>query len=146
MGDVRDFVEEYGITARAEETDYSDMIPGGTKWSVQLRRPVHTSEARRGYRSITVPFHTGSGITDFGENETEDAAMVLSSLQSDAQTAENTGDAEELADEFGWDWWEPDQRREAQRVFRGVNSVKIKLEPFLGDELYEELLWETEGL
>lgn len=148
MGDVREFVEYHDITAEAEFTGYGQegWSPDVRNWRVQLKRPVPKSEARRGFKTMTVEFHTGSGIKGFGDDPDETAADVMGSLQMDAQTAENVGSAEELANEYGMDWYEEDERRNAKRIFKGVNQEKARLERFLDDELYEELLWETEGL
>lgn len=136
--DIREFVEYHDI-----EIDSIEWIGGGrwhagdNSWKVRLRRP--DEDAKRGYVTMTVPqFTTGSAL-DFGEGDIDDAVMILGSLQSDAQTAEYMGSPEELAEEYGMDWFERDERLRAINIFRGVNSEKKKLEKFLGD-LYEEFL------
>jgi hypothetical protein len=138
---VYQFCERYGITADSTWVGASDWDRHGSKWKVKLMRPVSKYENARGKKSTTVEFQTGSAI-QFGNDPEEDARLVLSALQSDAQTAENSGSAEDIASEFGYDWYAPAGRKEATRVFRGVNKVKDKLERFLGD-LYDEFVWNT---
>lgn len=139
---VYQFCERYGIRAEAEWVGRSDWDRAGSKWKVKLSRPVSKHESPRRQKSTTVEFQTGSAIV-FGQDVEEDAKLLMASLQSDAQTAEQEGSIEDLADTFGYDWGDPQGRKEAARIYRGVNKIKVQLERFLGEDLYEIFVWHT---
>jgi len=136
--DIREFVEYHDITAESEWTPVQrwDWGQGSNTWKVKLSRP----RARGKAATMTVPkFTTGSAL-QFGDGGVDDAVMVMESLQMDAHTAEAYDYPQELADDYGMDWFDRDERLKAINIFRGCNSEKRKLEKFLGDDLYEEFL------
>jgi hypothetical protein len=66
--------------------------------------------------------------------------MVLDSLASDAAGYENSPDFGDWCGEYGYD----EDSRKAERIFKDVERQSAKLKKFLGDDLYETLLWDTE--
>lgn len=89
---------------------YRDANP----WTVRLRYQG---------RSLTVPFWTGSAIT-----EEPTAGDVLSCVVSDALAGEQ--DFAEFCSEFGYD----EDSRNAEKIHRGCVSMSKKVRRFLGDD------------
>lgn len=86
---------------------------------------------RRNNRRMQVTFQMG--VAHEGEEPPLD--LVLDSLASDAAGYENAnGDFTEWAAEYGMD----------RKIFRAVERQSDRLRNFLGDSLYETLLWKTE--
>jgi len=71
-----------------------------------------------------------------------DAAHVLDCLASDASSYENAQSFEDWASEFGYDT----DSRKAERIYRIVKRQAEQLKRTLGDEAYQELLWNTKRL
>lgn len=65
---------------------------------------------------------------------------VLDSIASDAAGITNNPTFLEWAQEYGFD---PDSRQ-AEHTHRMVERQAKQLNRFLGDDLYQELLWKTE--
>lgn len=96
----------------------------------------------RGKRAMAVPFSMGSGLRDSnGAPRQPTAADVLDCLANDAASVDNARDFEDWASELGMD---PDSR--AERTYRAVLEQRETLEDFLGEELYQELLYQVERL
>lgn len=121
----KQFAAKHGITMDCELGEHRAGWPAGSShWRCTLKM---------GRRRMTVPFsmgpaHTGSPQLD----------AVLNSLALDASMYENTGSAEELASELGYD-----DMRQARKVWSALRSQTERLKKFLDDEQYEELLYET---
>ena len=92
---------------------------------------------KRSGRQLTTYFSQGYGIS--GEPTTE---SVLDALASDSSGVENARSFEDWADEYGYD---TDSRKD-EKLFKVCERQADKLKRFLGDELYEDLLWNTERL
>lgn len=136
--DIREFAEYHDITAEVEWIGSGRWHAGDNIWKVKLFRP--DPDARGGEAKMVVPkFTTGSALT-FGDGGLDDVTMVLQSLQMDAHTAAYTESPEQLAEEYGMDWYDRDERLKAINIFRGCQSEHRKLEDFLGDELFEEFM------
>jgi len=104
----------------------ANPIPGASHWRCTFRL---------GRKRMTTPFSMGSAHR--GE---PDAASVLDCLASDATGFENAQSFEDWAGEYGYDT----DSRTAERTFKAVERQARKLRAFLGDDLYETLLWNTE--
>jgi hypothetical protein len=127
------FIEDNAITMDCERTSENPFYEGDSYTMNHYRCTL-----KIGTQRMTVFFSMGLGLA--GE---PDLASVLDCLASDASEWENSkGDFEEWANEYGYD---PDSRR-AERIYRNVEMQSRKLESFLGEELYKQLIWETERM
>ncbi len=132
MPTLKEFVAENQIRAEVKRgtdvrppmMDVTNMNP----WTVVLRR---------GHKQMTMPFFTGLGIR--GEPTAED---VLNCLALDANGYENGSGFEDWCADYGYDT----DSRKAKATFDMIGRDTTRLRQFLGDELYEELLWRTESL
>jgi hypothetical protein len=126
------FIATNKIKARAAWTDRNPHMEGSDRmdnWKVQLRM---------GAKRLSVYFSMGMG---HGGAE-PGADDVLNCLASDAAGIENASSFEDWCDEYGYD---TDSRKHL-RTFKVCERQAEKLKAFLGDDLYRELLWETERL
>lgn len=92
---------------------------------------------KMGRSRMTVYFSQGYGIS--GE---PDAELVLDCLASDSAGVENARSFEDWANEYGYDT----DSRKAEKGFKVCERQAEKLKAFLGDDLYQKLLWKTERL
>lgn len=88
-------------------------------------------------RQFTTYFSMGIGLSR--EPQADD---ILDCLASDATSVENARDFEDWASEFGYDT----DSRKAERTYKTIQRQSKRLAQFLGNELYEQLLWNTERL
>lgn len=138
MNNIRSFIKKYGISITSE---WSDENPNMHEWrdanhyKVKLVRQPTKNDPHR--RQFTTYFSMGYSHTD--EPKAED---VLDCLAMDTSSYENARDFEEWAAEFGYD---TDSRR-AERTYNVIGKQAKQLKRFLSEELYEELLWNTERL
>jgi len=122
-------LSEWVLRWLASNPNMNDMPAGSAHYKVVLRM---------GGKQMTVPFSMGPAHCK--EPNAED---VLNCLASDSSSVENArGDFEEWASEYGYDT----DSRKAEKLFRACKKQAESLKKFLGDELYESLLWETESL
>jgi hypothetical protein len=116
----------YGSAAEVPgRTDNANVNP----WTVVLKM---------GRKQLTVPFFTGKLVER--EPSAED---VLDCLSMDASGVENAGSFGAWADEYGYGMGDVEK---AEKVYNLCVKQSRKLQKFLGDDLYQELLWETERL
>jgi hypothetical protein len=92
---------------------------------------------RRGNKQLTTYFSQGYGIS--GEPKAED---VLDCLASDSSGIDNARSFEDWAGEYGYDT----DSRKAEKIYNVCVKQAAKLKAFLGDSLYEKLLYDTERL
>jgi hypothetical protein len=104
------------------------MPAGSTHWKCRLRR---------GDKRFTVYFSMGPA-----HSREPEVADVLDCLASDASGIENAKTFEDWAGEYGYD---TDSRR-AERTYRICVKQAEKLKQFLGDDLFDQLVWNTERL
>jgi hypothetical protein len=90
-----------------------------------------------GKRGFTLYFSQGLGIHT--EATMED---VLDCVASDASGYENARSFEDWANELGYD---PDSRK-VERIYRAVKRQAEQLKRTIGEDAYNELLWNTERL
>lgn len=132
MTTIPQFCRKHSISAQVRDVDsnpqMSDMMPGSRHFRVTLRRSG---------KQMTVPFSQGPAIEQ--EPTAED---VLSCLAMDAAGYENARSFEDWASEYGYD---TDSRR-AKKTYKAVERQHDQLERFLPSDIYQTLLWDTEGL
>jgi len=128
---MKNFVKKNKISISVEWADENKNAPdwkNANHYKVTLKRSG---------RQLTTYFSQGYGIS--GEPTTE---SVLDALASDSSGVENARSFEDWADEYGYD---TDSRKD-EKLFKVCERQADKLKRFLGDELYEDLLWNTERL
>ena len=134
MGSLSDFISAHGISSswkRVKGPASSKEWPAGTNhYSVTLK----IGELGVNYDEMTVPFHMGSALT-----EPPTTKEVLETLALDSMGYENAKDLEDWMSEYG----EEDYVR-GKRTYEAVEKIAQKLNKFLGNDLYKELLWNTE--
>ena len=125
---AKQFVNKHHIRATVE---WADSNP-----NMDSRDMNHYKVTlRMGRRQMTTPFSQGFGIT--GEPTADD---VLDCMASDATTVDNGDSFEDFCGELGYDT----DSRQAERIYKATQAQTAKLKRFLGDELYNVLLWDTE--
>ena len=129
--DTRQFVAEHKITANVEPRDANPNMASqnwdANHWLVTLKL---------GRRQFSVPFSTGLALNE------PNASDVLDCLASDASTEYYTTTFEEWADELGFDA----DSRTAYRSWQTTHRQTNRLKQFLGDELFNALLCDTDRL
>lgn len=126
--DTKQFVNKYGVKMSVEWADENKNAPDWTEanhFKVTLRM---------GKKRLTTYFSQGYGIK--GEPK---AADVLYCLASDAAGWEENQSFEDWAANYGYD----EDRRKAERIYKVVEKQARELKRFLGDELYQELLFKV---
>lgn len=103
--------------------DYTDALDEWQRDALHWTVTLHNSG-----RYMTVPFFTGSAITD------PTCADVLESLLSDAASVYYGPSFEDWADELGWD---TDSRR-VERTYRQIIANTDRLRVLLGDAFPSE--------
>lgn len=134
-----EFVKKYRITMVCQPTGtnpcFEGVQVGGRRidfdhWRVVLRRGDH---------QMTVYFSMGPGYA----GKPPEIAMVLDALASDVATYENTKDFNEWLYEYGY---EEEDEKKATKTYRNIVRQAKSLLRLLGEEGYENLLWNTETL
>jgi hypothetical protein len=126
---IEQFVTDNGITLRAERTDRNPNMADSANmdhWKTTLRR---------GKARMTVTFSMGYGHKGAEPKVTD----VLDSLASDAAMTDDYS-FDDWCGEYGYD---TDSRAALKTYNACVHSAK-RLRTFLGDDLYDTLLWHTE--
>jgi hypothetical protein len=132
---IRGFVMRHGIGFGAE---WADSNPHMSHLSDHWRDAHHFKvQIRKGRRKLTTYFSQGYGIS--GEPTVED---VLDCLACDAMMVEGGRSFEDWCGELGLDT----DSRKAEKTFKLVELQAKELRCVLGDEAYDELLYETERL
>ena len=134
---IDQFVTDNRISMTAERTDRNPNIEDSRSmdhWKVTLGIRRHQARPRQ----MTLVFSQG-----YGHHGAEPkVSSVLDCLASDSASIENAQGFEDWASEFGYD---PDSRK-AERAFKACEHQAKRLRNFLGDDLYDQLLWHTERL
>lgn len=126
-------ISDLGITAKV--TPLGEMPWGEDEhdrraadyWRVTLRHP--------GGKRMTVRFHTGIGLRP----KAPTAEDVLSCVLDDAGGYENADDFEDWADEYGYST----DSRKAEKDYEATRRQSMRLKAWLGDDLYQTLIWHT---
>jgi hypothetical protein len=90
----------------------------------------------RGGKQISTYFSQGYGISS-----EPDAANVLNCLALDSSDVENNPEFEDWVNEFGYS-----DLKAAKKIFQACVKQQQKLLSWLGEDLYNHLLWDVEGL
>jgi hypothetical protein len=129
----RTFADRHGIAMKVERTDRNPSMPESRDmdhWKCTLiRKQPDSGRPQR----MTVTFSMGLGHHGAEPTITE----VLESLASDAATVDNAGSFEDFCSELGYD----SDSRTAERTFKACEHIASRLKNFLGDDLYQSLLW-----
>jgi hypothetical protein len=128
-----EFVTAHRITADVAPATRNPNITDD-RWAADANHWNVTLRMAR--RQLTIPFSTGPALGS------PDTAGVLDCLASDASTEFYTPGFEEWAAELGFD---PDSRA-AYRTWELTHRQTNRLHAFLGEELFDALLTETERL
>lgn len=130
-----DFINRQNIMVKSFEFIDSTNSRFPFAWKIVLER----LDGGR-WRQMTVP-HWGHGGGLDRLNPANELPSIMASLISDASVYESCGDDEqEYMNEFG-----EDDIKEVRRVLRGCKASRNRLVKWLGDDLYQELLYDVEG-
>jgi hypothetical protein len=148
---IDQFVTDNGITIKCAPYPANRACwsydPCADHWKVRLQRDTDTAVIVNGavdmsrsdrVRVMTLTFSKGSGHN--GAEPTADE--VLDCLASDAAGVENTSDFEDWCSYYGYDA----DSRKAEKIYKACVHQSERLKTFLGDDLYEQLLWNTERM
>lgn len=131
MKTLEQFVKENNVKINVNYADENKNAPdweNANHYKVTLR-----THGKR----LTTYFSQGYGIS--GDPKAQD---VLNALALDSSGVENARSFEEWCAEYGYDT----DSRKAERIYRACEKQAEKLKSFLGDDLYQELLYNTESL
>ncbi len=129
---IREWCQEKRITATAERVDSNPTMEDGgdmDHWRVTLRR---------GKRRMVTHYSLGWGHN----GRAPKAEEVLDCIASDAAGVENARDFSDWCADYGYS----DDSRKAERIFRACAAEARQLRRWLGDGLYDDLLWHVERL
>jgi hypothetical protein len=93
---------------------------------------------RMGNRRMTVYFSQGY----YYNGKAPKADAVLDCLASDSSAIENNVRFEDWCSEFGYD----SDSRKAEKIFKTCEHQAKRLRSFLGEDLFNTLLWDAERL
>lgn len=137
---LSEFCEENGITIKntriPSRTD-SLMSDLPNHYVSTLIRHCNDSDGRQEKRELSIQFSQGSAHKK--QPAVED---VLNCCAADSAGYENVDCFEDWAAEYGYDT----DSRKAENIYKTVATESAKLKNFLGQELYDELLWNVEQL
>lgn len=141
---IEQFVADNGISLKATWADRNPHMDSRDMdhWKVVLRRDTDKAVIVNGAvdmtrsdkrRVMTTYFSKGYGHNGAKPTATE----VLSCLASDAAGLENNNSFEDWCDEYGYDT----DSRKAEKTYKACKHIASRLRTFLGDDLYNQLLW-----
>jgi hypothetical protein len=126
---VSEFIDASHVRMTSERTDNPNMDSASNMdhWKCIVRR---------GNVRMTVYFSQG-----YGHNrQAPELSSVLDCLASDSSSIENASSFESWASDFGYST----DSRTAEKTFKACERQAQALKRFLGSELYQELLFNTE--
>jgi len=143
---IQKFVSENKINLTSEYASINPNMEGSSSmdnYKVVLTRRKYTAKrynARKDGTSIVARMTTffSKGIGHHGAEPTVEE--VLDCLSSDASGIENARDFEDFCNEYGYS----SDSRKAEKIYRECQHSASRLRKFLGDDLYDQLLWHTE--
>lgn len=143
---IEQFIERNRISLTSEPTDRNPHMDGSVDMDnykcVLVRREVTGKRynARKDGTAIVarMTLYFSKGIGHHGAEPTVNE--VLDCLASDAAIVENSGDFAGFCSELGYD----EDSRKAERDWKATEHQTDRLKRFLGDELYDQLVWHTE--
>jgi hypothetical protein len=122
-----EFITAHGVTATSTPATANPHMKDDGYPMNHFRVTLQMGSAR-----MTLHFSQGPGI-----KESPSASSVLSCLASDSASVENARSFEEWASDLGYDT----DSSSAEKTFKACEKQAAKLKTFLGDDLYELLLW-----
>jgi hypothetical protein len=131
MGTMADFVARHNIKIACE---WADRNPNMPDWNDANH---YKCTLTMGRKQMTVYFSQGYRVSH--EPEVVD---VLNCLADDSEGVSNARSFEEWAEEYGYDT----DSRKAEKTYNVCVKQAARLRSFLGEDLYNELLWETERI
>ncbi len=136
---IEQFVAENRITMEVKRAERNPNMADSSQmdhWKVTLvRKDPATYRVKRAYR-MTITFSMG-----YGHHGAEPkVGDVLECLASDASSVDNAGDFERWCAEIGYD---PDSRKH-EKTYKACEHQASRLKTFLGEDLYQTLLYGTE--
>lgn len=133
MKSLKEFINENKI--RVANCEWVDKNPNNPEWRDANHFKVTLK--RKGGKQISTFFSQGYGCS--GE---PDATSVLNCLALDSSGIENNPSYEDWASEYGYD----EDSRQHERIYKSCVTQANKVKRWLGEKLYEELLWDVEGI
>ncbi|HET7178382.1 MAG TPA: hypothetical protein VFI14_01595 [Chryseosolibacter sp.] len=127
---IAQFIKANRISMTAERTDFNPHMEDSRNmdhWKCVVGM---------GGKRMTVVFSQGFGH----KGKEPKLADVLNCIAFDASSVENSPSFEDWASDLGY---ETDSRK-AEKTFKYVEHQAKRLRKFLGDDLYQTLLWNTE--
>ncbi len=137
---IEQFVNANRISIKADRVDRNPHMKDSDRmdnWKVTLKRKIGKPAPGSG-RAMTLYFSMGIGHN----GAAPEAKEVLSCLASDAAGVANAQSFEDWCSEYGYDT----DSRTAEKTYKTVEHQAARLKTFLGDDLYNQLLWHTEAL
>ncbi len=129
---IAQFVEANGIKMSSVWASRNPNMPNSERemdnWKCTLKM---------GRKSMTV--HFSKGLGHHGAEPTADE--VLDCLASDSRSADDCS-FEQWCSEFGYDT----DSRQAERTYQACHHSAVRLQNFLGTDLYGKLLYGTDAL
>lgn len=128
MKKLKTFIRENRIRMSLEYT-------GENPWMDNQDMNHYQVTLKRNRKQFSTYFSTG-----YGWDHDPSSEDVLDTLASDAAGIENARDFSDWCNEYGFS----DDSIRANRIYKISKRQAEKLKKFLGDELYNDLLWEVE--
>ena len=128
---MKEFVARHNIKMACKRIDSNPHMPD---WNDANH---YKCKLTRGRKQMTVYFSQGYGISHEPE-----AADVLNCLADDSAGVSNARSFEEWAEEYGYDT----DSRKAEKTYKVCVKQAARLLSFLGEGLYNKLLWKTRRL
>lgn len=137
---MKHFIRVNRITMTAERVDSNPNMDSREMdhWKVVFRMPF--KDQQRGmstHHTMTTYFSMGFGL----KGKEPEAAEVLDCLASDASSVDQES-FEEWCSSFGYDT----DSRKAEKTYKACQHGAKRLKAFLGDDLYQTLLYSTERM
>ena len=129
---TQEFMTKHGINMTSKPVEanpnMNDMPEGSTHWRCIFSLNASAS-------AFGVYYSMGPALK--GEPKADE---LLDCLASNAATYENARTFDDWCSEYGYDT----DSRKAERIFKAVFKQAGQLKRFLGDDLYNDLLWNTD--
>lgn len=129
---LKQFVSKHGIKIVSDYADSNPNMPDARYPMNHYRVTLTRRNEDKKRRQMTLYFSMGTGIK--GEPTADD---VLDCLASDSAGIENARDFDDWCADYGYD----SDSRSAERTYKACERQAKRLEKFLGDSLFQVLLF-----
>ena len=133
----RQWAARHGVRMDVTPADTNPNMTADPEWMAQASHYLCTFSVKGQDGALAVPFSMGPAHTS--EPSMDD---VLDAIASDASGIENASGFEDWSSEYGYDT----DSRKAERTYRAVEEQSVALRNFVGQQAYDELLWQTDRL